>query len=194
MMPSNNKSGPEPVFTARMTYSPEAVRRLTNLQYNSFHFGEKAMQILCGIILLLIGIYLKANRIGIISVACGCFILVSSNLKPKMLADQLCRQYGDQFPSLEYYFSDTGLSTQQVREETPYASMIRLIDDGSFLFLFQSQTTVYMLEKETVAGQGAAEELKAFLQEKTSRNWEKPVRLLGFRLQDLKNLRRSGAR
>lgn len=177
-------SGASSVFTARMTYSPETVRRLTNLQYNNFHLGEKALQVLSGIILLFLGIFLKDNRIGIVSIACGCFILVSSNLKPKMMADALCRQYEDSFPSLQYYISDTGFSTQQVREETPYAAFIRLIDDGSFLYLFISQTTAFMLEKETVAGRGDAEQLKDYIHEKTSLNWSRPVKLLGFRLKD----------
>ena len=173
------------VFTAGIQYSEKTIRKLAELQYSTFNFGRKMGQMVLGVALVAVGIF-AGSKLGIVALAVGCIIIVSLNLRPKSLGDQISKQYNCKFPALKYYFTHTGIRTQQVPEETPYKTMICLIDDGNYLYFFLENHSAFMVDKSTVKGSGGVDALKTLAETKTGLPWKKPFSLLSFRLKDIR--------
>ncbi len=185
-MPSNDNNKVVK-YTAAMKYSAETIRVLTGVQYNTFFFSRKLMQLLISLVLFIVGLKFN-NTSGIIMLAAACMLIVSLDYRPKMMAKQLCAQYNGAFPTLNYCFSDKGISTQNVSSEMPYSSFIRLIYDSKYMYIFVNQALVYMIDKDCVEGADGLEGFKKFLSDKTKLEWKKPFSILALNLATIKDL------
>ena len=67
-------------------------------------------------------------------------------------------------------------------------AFIRLVEDGDYLYLFQSSQYGTMVKKSTVQGNGEADGLKRFLTEKTSLKWVAPPSVLSFNLKHIRSM------
>ena len=186
-MPKSEKIN-ETKYTAAMKYSAETIRVLTGVQYNTFFFGRKLIQLIISLILFAAGIKFSSSTSGIIMLAAGCMLIVSLDYRPKMMAKQLCAQYNGNYPTLSYCFSNKGVTTQNVSTETPYSSFIRLIDSNNYLYIFVNQVLVYMVDKSSIEGADGSEGFKKFLSETTKCEWKKPFSLLTLNLTTIKEL------
>ena len=91
------------------------------------------------------------------------------------LANRVIALFHGRFPVLHYSFSETGMKIEDKKPETTYSAFIRLVEDGDYLYLFQSSQYGTMVKKSTVQGDGEADGLKRFLTEKTSLKWVAPT-------------------
>ncbi len=174
------------VFTAGIRYGTETVRKLMETQYGTFHMGRKLGQMVIGLVLICVGAWL-GTKVGVAALALGCIVVMSLNLRPRMQADEICRQYNGSFPNLRYSFTHTGFRTQQIPEEVSWGSVARLIDDGVYLYIFDRHETGYMVDRSTVKGSGGADALKAMLVRKTGLEWKKPSSVFKLRFRDLRD-------
>ena len=172
------------VFTAGIQYSEKTVRKLAEMQYTTFNFPKKIGQMLIGVALILVGIFI-GSQAAIVALFVGCIVIVSLNFRPRQTANQICKQYNGSFPNVKYYFTHTGLRTQMVPEEAPYKTMLRLIDDGTYLYLFLKDHSAFMVEKSTVKG-GTVDALKTMVETKSGLQWKKPFSLIGLKIKDIR--------
>lgn len=176
------------IYTAEMKHSAETIRKAAGMQYNTFAFGRKLGQFIASIALLIMGAVGGKSAIGILCLAAGCFLIVSLDYRPKTVADQICRSFKGKFPQLHYFITASGLRTQNTAEETPYSSLIRLIDDGKYLYLYINQATAFMIDKATVNGENGANGLKDYIAGKAGLSWKKPFSLLSMNISTVKDM------
>ncbi len=172
-------------FTAAIQYSEKTVRKLAEVQYTTFNFTKKIGQMLLGVALILAGIFIGSHA-AIVALFVGCIVIVSLDFLPRQTAKQICRQYNGSFPNVKYYFTHTGLRTQMVPEEAPYKTMVRLIDDGTYLYLFLKDHSAFMVEKATVKG-GSVDALKTMVESRSGLQWKKPFSLIGLKIKDIRD-------
>ena len=172
-------------YTARMRHGPETVRRFTSLQYNTFELWRKLLMLCLSAGCMLLGL---ASGAAVPAVACffvGALLLTNLNARANAVADGVIEAMGGSFPELVYSFGEDSFRDGDARPEVAYAKLMRLIEDGEYLYLFVSKASGYMLARDSVEGEGGCEGLMRFLAEKTDLSWTKPVSLWTFRLRDL---------
>ena len=173
------------LYTARMRHSPETVRRFTALQYDTFEWGRKLLMLLLSAGCMLLGLVSGSAVLAVLCFFVGALLLTNLNARANAVADGVIEAMGGSFPELEYTFGESAFRDGEARPEVPYTRLMRLIEDGEYLYLFISRASGYMLARESAEGEGGAEGLMRFLSEKTGLSWTKPVSLWTFRLQDL---------
>lgn len=174
-------------YIAKMEFSADTIRRLTTMQYNTFSFSRKLGQAASSVLLIAVGLFV-AGPIGILSMAIGCFLIVSLNFKAKTTADKICKGYAGKLPNLSYVFYADGMCTSQVSDIVPYSRIIRMIDDGEYLYLYFNRATAFMVDKKTVNGDGSAEGLKIFLKRMTGMDWKKPFSIFKINISMIRDM------
>ena len=178
------------LYTARMRHGPETVRRFTALQYNTFEPGRKLLMLALSAGCMLLGL---ASGSAMLAVPCffvGALLLTNLNARANAVADGVIEAMGGSFPELVYFFGEDAFRDGEERPAVPYEKLIRLIEDGEYLYLFVSKASGYMLSRSSVEGEGGCEGLMRFLAEKSGLMWTKPVSLWTLRLRDLWGIRR----
>lgn len=64
-----------------------------------------------------------------------------------------------------------------------YSSLIRLVEDEGYLYLYISRLSAYMIDKATVAPDVAS--LKALIGKQTGLTWTRPTSFFNFSLRTL---------
>ena len=178
-------------YTAKMTHTAETVKKMSVMQYNTFNLGRKILQIFFSAAMIIFGILAGSGApLAVAALAVGCFMIVSLNHRPNQTANAVIRQFKGKLPSLHYFFTDSGISTNQVREETPFGDIARLVEDKLYLYIFLSSGAAYMIDSETVKGQRETEGFKDFIAEKTGQKWTKPVSLLNLNINTIMQMRK----
>ena len=177
------------LYTAEMKHNAETVKQFTLLQYNTFEWWRKLVLIILSAAMILFGVlYGSSSGSSVLTILClfaGCILFTNLDARAKAVASQVAETMHGQFPTLQYSFSEAGFSDGEDRPVVSYERMYRMIEDDSFLFLFTSKASGYMLRKDSVQGEGGSEGLKALLSERSGLPWKKPFSLLTFRLWDL---------
>ena len=68
-----------------------------------------------------------------------------------------------------------------------YGRFQRLVEDSGYLYLFLGSRSVCMIDKATIKG-GSAEELKAFVAERTGLTWRRNRSFFTMNLTDLRQM------
>lgn len=168
-------------LSASMVHSAATITLLSVTQYNTFAFGKKLFQAVCGIVLLMIGISFPAtNTLAITCLFCGCWTLISLDMPAKYRANRIVKAMNGNFPinTYRFYSNHLILTSNQISEEIPYSSLIRLIENKKYLFLYISPFSAYMVDPKTISS--SSDVLKKLLEDSTGLKWESPNRLLTF--------------
>lgn len=176
-------------YIARMKYSPDAIKRLCNVRRNTFEFGKKAVTALLSLVVIAMGLIMSATYpTAILLMVLGCFMLTGLNANARGLADQIIKSYeGKEYPHLQYFFSETGVTTNEMPEECPYSKIVALIEDKEYLYLFQNKLAAFMIDKETVKGN--IDNFKKFICGKTGNEFCEPFSLLKFNMKSYRKFR-----
>lgn len=177
-----------PRYTAGIAYDAEKIKRLTKMQYNTFSMGRKILQVLLSLFLIAAGLLFGRNVLAILSLALGCYLLVSLDYRPRTVADAIIKQFRGAYPSLQYIFSDEGIRTDQQAGSTPYRKIIMLIDDTEYFYLYLNKATAFMVDQSTVKGSGALDGFKTYLAARTGLDWIAPPSLFNLDGKKLKRL------
>lgn len=173
------------MYHAKMRHNTTTITKLIQTQYDTFQFKNKLAQVLVGFGLVLFGLFApKEWFMPWIALFVGCVMLANLNLVPKRQAKQVLAQMGKNFPKSDYTFSDAGFTFYDKGDSIPYKSLIRLVEDDRYCYLYISQMSAYMVDKRTITG-GTVEAWKNFLSSKADLSWTRPASLLTFRFKDL---------
>lgn len=173
------------MYHAKMKHSQRTIAKLVQTQYDTFQFKNKVVQALVGFGLVLFGLFAPGEMImPWIALFVGCVMLANLNTVPKRQTKKLLAQMGKKYPQSDYTFGEEGFRYYDKGDTIGYKSLIRLVEDNQYCYLYVSTVSAYMVDKGTVTG-GSVEEFKAFLADKADLSWTRPASLLTFRLKDL---------
>lgn len=176
-------------FTAKMNYSEDTVYKLTEMQHRTFQTSQRLVMIIAAIVSLLFGFRLGFGSItGILFTFFGCILLTGLNSRPRATAKAFVAELKGKYPLLVYTFSDNGFSSQEEERETPYSSIIKLVDDGEYLFIYVSTEKAYMIETSSVRSQTGNADFKEYIAKKASLSWTRPLNLFNFNIKALKGM------
>lgn len=167
-------------ITAKMAHSKDTIIRLSLTQYNCFEFKSKMVRFLLAMVLIIYGLYADPGMLTpMIALFFGCILIANLSLRPRLRASKVIEQLHGQFPRSDYVFDRTSFTDGSNGKAISYSSLIRLVEDREYLYLYISQESAYMVEKASVSH--GASVLKDFLVEKTGLSWTRPTSLLSFR-------------
>lgn len=173
------------VVTASMQHTQETIRLLSKMQYNIFCFGKKAVQILCGLILILIGLFGQGVVSTVLALFAGCWLCMNTDVPAKMRAGKVIESMKGHFPFTQYDFDKKffTLSAGDSKERIPYSSLIRLVEDNRYLYLYISKLSAYMVDKSTAKPD--IDMLMHRVSDGSGLKWTRPASLFSFGLRTL---------
>ena len=180
----------EVLYTAVMKHNADTIEKLVLMQYNTFQVGKKISLILISLVLIAYGVFTFSSGM-ITSYFClflGCVMIAGLNVRPKSNARKIIAQMNNRFPSSEYYFSSTGFKDSEKSKEISYQSLIKLIDDKKYLYLYISKESAYMVNASSVYGEGGVNGLKNLISEKAGCKWTKPSSFWSFNINNMREL------
>ena len=188
-----------PSYTARMEHNKETITRLSVTQYSIFEFGKKLIRIVTALGLIIYGLYADQSMVTpMICLILGCMLIANFNLRAKVRAGKVIASMNGRFPFTRYRFSpteillDAGEGGDGEPQRIAYSSLIRLVEDEGYLYLYISRLSAYMIDKTTVAPDAAS--LKALIGKQTGFKWTRPTSFFNFSLRTLLASRRKPGR
>lgn len=177
------------MMTASMRHTEQTLRRLSKTQYDTFCFGRKAVQAVCGLILIGMGIAGGNAMLSVLCLFAGCWLCMNTDAPAKVRAGKVIGSMNGRFPFTRYRFSpteillDAGEDDDGEPKRIAYASLIRLVEDEGYLYLYISRLSAYMIDKATIAPDLAS--LKALIAKQTGLTWTRPTSFFNFSLRTL---------
>lgn len=164
-------------FTASIQYDRETICRLDTVIENTFRFSRKAYLLICCFILIGVGVFMGMNTpTGIVCILLGCVCLPSVNSLQSRNARQIIQAMDGRTMRMIYTFysgeftCSAGGQTNTYR----YDSIIRLVEDKGYLYLFQSATKACMIDINTLEP-NRPKEYKRFISKRVGLEWTEPV-------------------
>lgn len=172
-------------FTARMVHSKATICRLIETQDKTFNFGKTLFLYLLSFVLIIYGLYAdKKMFTPWIALFAGCFLVGNSGISRKAKEKRVLAQINGDYPVSDYSFEDSVFTYCEGEPIVPYSSVIRLVEDKQYMYIYVSETGAYMVDKTTVSP-GDSEELKKHLSAETGLSWVKTNSLLSTNLWDI---------
>ena len=189
---ANSESTEKAAFSASMIHNADTIRRLVRMQANTFNLKQKYIWAGCGISVIILGFFAALGQIlSTICIFVGCWALVSINLPTRMRADRIIGTMKGVFPSTRYAFcpEEAVLTSDGNTSTVSYHAIIRLIDDGDYLYFYVSRQSAYMVSKKSVSG--GVDQLKEMISHQAKLKWTKPFRCKRFSLRSYLESRRN---
>lgn len=178
-------------YTASIRHSATTVRKLCNMQYNTFQYWKKLIGGAFSLLLIVLSVYSGLGSIlSVVFLALGCFLISNLNAPARANADTIIEAFKGKYPAPTYSFFPDGFSYEEGGELIPYSSIVRLVDDQAYLYIYVSRMTSYMVDNSTVSGKKGLSGLKTFLSDKTGLDWRPPFSIFKTKVIDLLPRRR----
>ena len=167
-------------YTAEMSHNETTIRRLSKTQYDTFGTRNKVILIIICCVLFYFGLF--GNSDGVVQIAClmaACFSIVSLNMPAKRNAEKTIKQLKGRDLKTRYSFGETAFSFGETDADDDalttkeYTSIIRLVEEGPYFYLFVSRLGAYMIDKSTIRPSNV-EGFKAFVQNAAGLEWTRP--------------------
>ena len=176
-------------YKASIRYDEGTVARLDRAISDSFFFSRR----LCfyGICIALIagGAFMGiTTSAGMIALLMGCLLLPSASSVKSRNARQVVRAIKGRSLKMEYSFYEKEFVCSISSGDTthnPYSSVIRLVEEKDYLYLFQKPTQACMVDVSTLSPAGTAE-FKEFLSRKVGLQWTTPLSLFSLSLRKVR--------
>ncbi len=174
-----------------MQHTRETIQLLSKTQYAVFCFGRKTVQFLCGLILIWLGITGGGTVMTVVCLFAGCWLCMNTDTPAKVRAGKVIDSMKGKYPYTEYSFEkkDFILIAGESREQIPYTSLIRLVEDEAYLYLYISKVSAYMVEK--ASARPDLDTVRQRIAAGSGLKWTRPTSFLNFSLRTLMNGRRS---
>ena len=117
---------------------------------------------------------------SLLLIASGALVVSGLNAPAKALAKNLYDGFGGKPPFVSYSFFPDSFTYAPDSEPVPYSSVIRLVDDGEYLYLYVSKKTAYMVTDSSVNGDNGLAGLKAMLSRACGQTWKTPKKFSLF--------------
>ena len=186
------------MMTASMRHTEQTLRQLSKTQYDTFCFGRKAVQAFCGLILIGLGISGGNAVLSVLCLFAGCWLCMNTDTPAKVRAGKVIASMNGRFPFTRYHFSpteillDSGEGGDGEPQRIAYSSLIRLVEDEGYLYLYISRLSAYMIDKATVSPD--APSLRAMIEQQSGLKWTRPTSFFNFSLRTLLAGRRKSDR
>lgn len=184
-------------WKASIAYDSKNTIRLSKTLQNTFHFWQKVLLMAFSVVVAAAGLAVGANTPeGLLMLALGCIMLVNTDMSARARARHTLSQLRGYIPRMEYTFGETSFRGTTDREDNTfsYSTIIRLVDDRKFLYLFQNKESAFMVDKATVEPKGCGA-LKEHIAKQVGLQWTYPgnlfntglLTLLGNRINTRRN-------
>ena len=177
-------------ITTSIQHSEQTIQLLCKTQYNTFHFRRKALQCLAGLALLLSGLYASLGGAwGPIAAFAGCWLLISLDMPARSYAKRALSQLDGHFPLGRYEFGEDDFTFigESATDTIPYGKIIRLVEDSNYGYLFLSELTTFMVDKNALAD--SVDAWRELLSKQTGLPWTRTNRLLTYSLRSFRKNR-----
>ncbi len=181
------------IYSARIEYSPENLRRLNNIINNTFRLRIKLIYLGMCISLFIAGAAVGLNNsTGIMLICAGCFLLPSIRTVDNSRVNEAIRKLNGNIVKVNYAFHDDVFicSNDKERNTFSYSSIIRLVEEREYLYMFPNKYQAYMIKLSSIEPSNE-NEFKAFISSKTNLEWTQRISLLTLNLKKLKFNRRN---
>ncbi len=175
-------------YRAAIVYNEERIKKLSACVHSTFHMNFKIVYTVFCLILVFAGCFIgMGTTVGLLCICLGVFLIPSANVLEKSQRDKAIERLHGKQIRVEYRFDEKNFSCFSGNEwqEYSYQSIIRLVEEKEFLYLFPNKAQAYMLDKSTLK-KGEVERFKAFITNKVGLEWTKPVSLLTLSLKQLR--------
>ena len=177
------------IYTARVTFSADAFRRGAKVQYSVFSPLKKLFLLLLGFAMVIVGAFVMGGKttVSILIIAAGCFIVTGINAGANNLADKAIKSMNGVYPTVNYYFGADCFKHSTTPElELSYSSVLRLVQDDRYLYIYEKDMTAFLIDKEKVFGKGRVEGFMEFMTKKTGREWIFPMTVKYLKISRIK--------
>ena len=159
-------------YTAFINHDETTVNAFTRTQFNAFHARKRNILLVLAVLFIGVGgMELMGKTVSILCVLIGCLLLVNTGNIPRRTAKAILSA-GGQDRRVEYEFDDSGIHVTDGgrKADVKYSTIIRLIADREFFYLFSAPNLVYMLEKSSLEP-AEPDEFKAEIAAKCGLRW-----------------------
>ena len=171
------------VYQASIRYDENTIARMDRAINDSFFFSRKICFLGICIALIAGGALMGVTTtMGIIALLTGCLLLPSVSSLKSRNARQVLRAMRGRTLKMEYTFSGKKFTCAIASGDTSsyeYDSIIRLVEEKDYLYLFQKPTQACMVDIATLCPNQLAE-FKESMTKKTGLQWTKPLSILSF--------------
>ena len=169
------------VYTARVEYTQENIRKLSEVVANCFHFWVRALIYSLCIILLFVAFFFDvfSNTIVSISIiAFACIIIANIKAPARHRADQNYRAIGSSPLHVEYEFLDSCffVHTPSNVSTIKYNDVFLIFNDVDFIYLFTDKQSAFMIDIKTISPDCSS--FISFLHKTTPAKWHYRTTLL----------------
>jgi hypothetical protein len=179
----------KPLFSVVTQHNDESIRRLSEVQYNTFYRSAKLGYYLVCFLLVFAGVYF-GGTMGFALLLFACFMVTGANLPAKRNADKVIKSMKGHYPETEYDFFAKELrfgSPGEAYESmgiVDYTRFEAFVEDADYLFLFVTKYGAYVIPKKLL-GPDDLDRLKALVEKASGKQFESSKRGLSLRLKDM---------
>lgn len=177
------------IYTARVTFSADAFKRGAKVQASVFSAGRRLFLLLLGFAMVIIGAFVMGGKtvLSVLIVAAGCFLVTGVNAGANSLADKAIKSMNGVYPTVNYFFgADCFKHSTTPGLELSYSSVLRLVQDDRYLYIYEKDMTAFLIDKEKVFGKGRVEGFMEFMVKKTGREWIWPMTIKYLKINNIK--------
>ena len=176
--------------SASMQHTEATIRLLSRTQYRIFCFGRRAVQALCGLILILLSLRGQGSIMTVLCLFAGCWLCMNTDVPAKVRAGKVIDSMQGRFPLTRYTFYGEAftLIAGDKQERIAYTSLIRLVEDDAYLYLYISKLSAYMVDKATASPD--VQTIRRLVGDGSGLRWTRPTSLVNFSLRTLLARRR----
>ncbi|MDY3868025.1 MAG: YcxB family protein [Pyramidobacter sp.] len=163
-------------FTGSIQYSAPNIRRLSTVLYRCFSSKQRRNILLCSAGLMIGGVVAGGtSTVSVLCIVFGCILLSNINYPASSVAKRTIKALNGNYPLMNYIFYSDYFSGNSGKEkkQIKYNELIKIVDDGKFLYLCPNTGSAYMVDKRTIAPYdiGAFKEL---ISKSSSLHWARP--------------------
>lgn len=179
----------KPTFTGSIQHTEATLQRLFKTEWRTYHQLRILAQLAVGFVMAALALTVGMNRIlQAVLLLVGCLLMVGGDFPASVRADKAMDDRKGQLPNNVCAFFPRSLELSgEGSMRLDYNRFQRLIEDNEYLYLFLGRGSVCMIDKSTVKG-GTADELKAFVAERTGLAWRRNRSFFSMNLADLRQM------
>ena len=171
-------------YTAKIVYDEKTVLKLDSVITSMYNMKRRLVPLALCVILILCGIYAGFNTAkGVICILMGAFLFPIATKSESSQARQILQVMKGRVLTMEYSFEKDKFICKTLNGETEcgYNTIIRLVEDNDYMYLFQKTTQACMIDKKTLTP-ATPTAFKRELSEATGMKWERPKSLMSLKL------------
>ena len=161
-------------YRCTITHNDHTYRRLTQCIYNIYGKKTKNIILVTGMAFLLIGAAFPSFSMfaRVVFVLLGSWLLTSSNLPARMIADEMSKHAAGKFPTTEYIFYEdrVTINNSYFQGELLYEDIIYIAKDSDYIYLIVGNRAGHLLVVRDIMP-ADVDKFFLFIQEKTHKSW-----------------------